>query len=291
MLLQKVIEHYTNSLYAENKSPETVFIYNYNLQLFLKQTGNLKLAEVTPLHARAFMAERIRGRSAHTGHQAFRVLRSFFNWCIREGFVEITPLHNIQAPKLESKVIETYSREDVQKLLALCPQKKFLGARNRAIISCLIDTGMRESELVGLSIKNVDFRGGAMKIKGKGNKERIVHINEKARQALWKYMLLRDLKAPQAQILFLSEEMRPLTRRGLLTIISKIGKEVGVKATVHKFRHSCAIEFLRSGGDLATLKQMLGHADIATTMRYLTALNSDDVITAHRKFSPGDKFL
>jgi len=292
LLLSKVIEFYTNSLYAENKSPETVFIYNHNLQLFIKRVGDLKLVDVDQFHVREYLAERLKGRSSHTGHQAFRVLRSFFNWSIREGFIATSPLHNIQAPKLESKVVQTYTREEVQRMIAECPQKKFLGSRNQAMISCLIDTGMRESELVGLTVDNVDFRGGAMKIRGKGNKERIVHINEKARQALWKYMLLRDLKATRAQtILFLSEEMRPITRRGLLSIIVKIGKDAGVKANVHKFRHSCAIEFLRSGGDLATLRQMLGHTTINTTMRYLSALNSDDVIIAHRKYSPGDKFL
>ncbi|MFA5078828.1 MAG: site-specific integrase, partial [Dehalococcoidia bacterium] len=77
----------------------------------------------------------------------------------------------------------------------------------------------------------------------------------------------------------------------VLVTITKIGKKVGVHAYVHKFRHTCAIEYLRSGGNLATLKEMLGHEHIETTMKYLTALNSDDVINAHRQFSPGDRFL
>jgi site-specific recombinase XerD len=291
MLLTKTIEHYTNGLYAENKSESTVRIYLLNLNQFKTHVGDLKIGDVTALHVRDFMASR-RTKSTYTQHQAFRVLRTFFRWCIAEGFIEKYPMANIKAPELEQKVIQTFTREEIQKMLAVCNVKKFIGARNRAIIALFLDTGMREAELVGLTLNDVDFRGGAIKLKGKGRKERIVHINDKARQSLWKYMLIRDVKCPKTELrLFLSEEMRPFTLDGLRTTITKIGKAAGVKAHCHKFRHSCAIIFLRSGGSLATLQHMLGHTNVTTTMRYLTALNSDDVINSHRAHSPGDQFL
>jgi site-specific recombinase XerD len=293
MLLSKTIEYYSNSLYAERKSPKTIEVYQDNLNLFQRHIGDIKLLDINVLHARDFLAHRSKTTAAATTHQSFRVMRAFFNWCIKEGFLEQTPLKNVQAPRLDHKVIQTYNRDDIQAMLRICPQKSFLGARNRAIISLLIDTGMRESELLGLDINNIDYRSGAIKIRGKGEKERIVHINDKARQALWHYMLLRDVKCQQKEtILFLSEELRPLTRTGILTIIRKIGHAAGIKkVNIHKFRHSAAIEFLRSGGNLATLQQMLGHTNVSTTMRYLTALNADDVVAAHRQFSPGDKML
>jgi integrase len=86
--------------------------------------------------------------------------------------------------------------------------------------------------------------------------------------------------------------MNPLTPDGLRTIIRKVGLAAGVaRAGVHKFRHTFAIEYLRASGDIVTLKYLMGHTNIATTMRYLTALNADDAGRAHAKFSPGDRFL
>ncbi|MCK9569845.1 tyrosine-type recombinase/integrase [Candidatus Pacearchaeota archaeon] len=300
LILSRTIEYYINALYAERKSEKTVFSYSYNLKRFLGHTGDLKIRDITVHHCRDYQAWRsvnnLSGRrkevSAYTLHQSYRVLNAFFNWCIKEGFVEKNPMANIKPPDLGKNIIQTYTREDIQSLLSACPAKDFRGARNRAIIAMLLDTGIREDELITLNMDKIDYKGGALEVIGKKKKKRIVHISDKCRQALWRYVLLRDAKAPvHERRLFLSEEMRPLTGKGLLTIISRLGGKVGVHAYIHKFRHTCAIEFLRAGGNLATLKEMLGHESLETTMKYLTALNSDDVIKAHQEFSPGDRFL
>lgn len=217
-----------------------------NLALFKKHLGDLKILDISAVQIRDFLGARAKTVEPATLHQAFRVLRSFFNWCRREGFIEKSPMENIKAPKLVKKVIPTYTREEIQAMLAVCPLKKFKGARDRAIISIFLDAGIREAELVGMKLNDVDFRGGAIKVFGKGDKERIVHISEKARQALWRYMILRDLKAGNNQRVFLSESGKSLTEDGLRTVIKKIGRAAGVQEVyIHKFRHTCAMAFLR----------------------------------------------
>ena len=297
MLLSKSIKFYIDSLYAERKSQRTIEIYTLNLSLFTKHTGDIKLQDLSAVHIRAFLAMRSENCEPATVHSAFRSIRTFCNWNVREGFLEKTPFVNIKAPKLDKKIIATYSKIEIQSLLLQCNDKSFLGSRNKALISILLDSGIRESEITNLDTKSIDFRSGIIRVKGKGRKERIVKISDKAIKALGRYMFLRedqiahvDRPDPKDKV-FLSEEGRALTRTGLLTIIRKLGKSAGVKAYIHKFRHTFAIEWLRSGGDIKTLQNILGHENINTTTRYLTALNEDDIINSHRQFSPGDKFL
>jgi site-specific recombinase XerD len=293
LLLNRVADYYLKSLGGERKSPRTIEAYLFNLDLFMKHAGRIKLSDVQAAHVRLFLADRAADHAGSTTHQAFRVLRTFFRWCVREGFLERTPMANIQAPVVEKKVIESYTRDDIHALLSACNQKQFTGARNIAMISLFLDTGLRAGELTHLSIDNIDFETGRLKVRGKGSKERVIPFGEKARKALWKYMILRDLKASLHETtLLLSEELRPMTRTGLLTTIRKIAAAAGVrKANLHKFRHTFAIEYLRNQGDLATLQYILGHTNINTTMRYLSSLGLDDAARMHSRASPGNAFL
>ena len=290
-----MIEHFVNGLHAEKKSQFTISNYEYNLGLFLKHCPVQKLQEIAPEHIRAFLAFRSQGSSPATLHQAFRVLRTFFRWCIRERLLDSYPMENIKAPKLEQKVIQTFSPAEIKKLLSSCPQKTFLGERNRSIILCLLDTGMRASELININLNDVDYRLGIIKVMGKGSKERLMRIGDKTRQVLWKYLLIRDTKAIAAQErLFLGEELKPLTRRGLTTIIHNLGLKAGIKnirCSPHTLRHTFAVNFLRAGGNIRDLQSLGGWADIQSLIRYTSSLTSDDALRAHEKFSPVDRML
>jgi integrase/recombinase XerC/integrase/recombinase XerD len=295
LLLSRTIEHFINGLYAENKSAHTIFNYRHNLSLLEKSLPKAKLLDIRAEELRTFLASRAQGRAAATTHQAFRVLRTFFKWCVREGLLESSPVKNIKAPKLEYKVVSTFTTMECNALLQICPQKTFLGERNRSIILCLLDTGMRAHELVNLRLNDVDFRLGIVKVMGKGGKERLMRLGEKARQTLWRYMLIRDVKAPPTrEYLFLSEEMKPLTRNGLTTIIAKLGKKAGiskVRCSPHTFRHTFAVQFLRAGGNIRDLQQLGGWSDLSSVVRYTSSLSIDDALRAHEKFSPADHLL
>jgi integrase/recombinase XerC/integrase/recombinase XerD len=154
---------------------------------------------------------------------------------------------------------------------------------------------MRASELININLNDVDYRLGIIKVMGKGNKERLMRIGDKTRQVLWKYLLIRDIKAQAGQErLFLSEEMRPLTRRGLTTIIYKLGQRAGLKnvrCSPHTFRHTFAVNFLRAGGNIRDLQNLGGWADIQSLIRYTSSLTSEDALRAHERFSPVDRML
>jgi site-specific recombinase XerD len=294
LLLNKTIEHFINGLHAENKSIETIRIYGHNLNLFQKHAGTMKLAEVSALQIRDFLGIRAQTTKPATVHSAFRTLRTFFNWCLNEGLLETQPMQNIKPPKLDQKIIPTFTGDDIKRLLNACKHKTFTGERNKAIILCLVDSGIRITELINLSLNDVDYRQGIIKVMGKGKKERLVRIGNNARQQLWRYMLLREIKGQNIERLFLSEEMRPMTKSGLGTIIKKIGKDAeidGKRCSPHTFRHSFAVAFLRAGGNVFDLKQLLGHSSIDMVERYSRSLSSDDALKAHQQFSPGDRLL
>ena len=255
----------------------------------------MKLLDITPNLVKSFLAAMQREKeqlSGYTVHQYFRVLRTFFKWCVSEGFLPANVMENIKPPRLPQKVIATFSVEEIQAMLSFCPPKTFLGARNRAMILALMDTGMRASELIGLKIDDVDFKTGIVRVTGKGNKERFARMGNTARKELWRYMLLRDIKAsPNTAKVWLSEEMRPLASNGLGQTIRKLGRKAhirGTRCSPHTFRHTFAVTFLRNGGDIFNLQTLLGHSSLEMVKVYSRTLNDDDAIRAHEKFSPGD---
>ena len=127
---------------------------------------------------------------------------------------------------------------------------------------------------------------------GKGHKERLLRLGSTARKELWRYLLIRDVKLPAGERhIFLSEEMRPLTRNGLGQMIARRGKEAGianVRCSPHTFRHTMATSFLRNGGDISSLQTILGHSSLEMVRNYSRTLNSEDAMRAHERASPAD---
>ncbi len=284
MLLSSTIEHYINGLYAENKSPNTIDVYHRRLKMFSDYIGDRNLSQIQPLHLREYLGHRSQGKAPATVHQSYRVLRTFFKWCLAEGIMEHYPLQNIKPPKLDYKIIETFTAEDIKKMMDACSPQRFTGVRNKAIILVLLDSGIRSAEMINLSVNDIDYRLGIIKVKGKGGKERLVRIGSNARQQLWRYMLLRDSRNQRGEErLFLSEEMKPFTKNGLDTIINKIGRVAGIegkRCSPHTFRHTFSVSFLRAGGNVFDLQQLLGHTSLEMVKRYSLSLSTDDALKA-----------
>jgi integrase/recombinase XerD len=138
----------------------------------------------------------------------------------------------------------------------------------------------------------VDLETGRCKVLGKGSKERFVHLGRLARQALWLYVhheRVEPLRYRDKHV-FLTRQGRPFDRYSLRHLIKRLGNRADVSVTTHLFRHTCAVERLRNGMDLESLRHLLGHAKIQTTQKYLTALNEEDVAKKARRTSPGDNW-
>lgn len=215
-------------------------------------------------------------------------LFSFFIWLVKEGYVEASPMENLPPPVVRQDSVQPFTEDQVQALLAAARRSKY-PERDEAILLFLLDTGVRASELCGLKMSDVDILGKKANVLGKGNKHRPVFFSHPTARALNAY-LRRSTREPDDP-LFMSEKKCPLTRSGLLQLVERLGWQAGIEATrcsPHTFRHTAAIWFLRNGGNVFSLQQMLGHEDLGMTRRYL-AIAEADIQGQHIQFSPVER--
>ncbi len=205
------------------------------------------------------------------------VLKGFSRFLMREGLVAHDPLDNFRAPKMEQRVVEAFTPEQIKRLLKAADGHSH-PERNRAIIYFLLATGVRSSELCSLKLADLDLRERRAKVHGKGNKWRMVNFDATTTKMLVKYKALRgEGGAPE---FFLARWGDPLNRGSLGQLIKRLGEISGVgeevRCSPHSFRHSYAIASLRANpGALLHLQQQLGHSDLAMTRRYATLSNAE----------------
>jgi len=179
----------------------------------------------------------------------------------------------VETPRIQQKLPDILSVDEVERLLLQPDGATPLGQRDRAMLELLYATGLRVSELVHLRLLDVNLEAGFVKTLGKGSKERMVPFGEKARQAVKTYLLdgrSALLKEGHPPYLFLNFRGKPLTRQGFWKIIKNHGIMAGIKKNIkpHGLRHSFASHLLEAGADLRSVQLMLGHADITTTQIY-----------------------
>lgn len=298
---------------TEGKSTRTVEYYRENLRRFLwyaEQRGWPDDARlITEWEIRDFLAyvsnatnrwgltgngsETSRAKASYsTVYHYFVVLSTFFNWAVREGFLHESPLSTVKVARPKPKLIQPYTREEIQAMLRVCDwdyqhNARFLGSRNRAIVLVLLDTGVRLSELVQMRLSQINTDRGWIKVRGKGGKERVVRMGKLTQKAVWTYLTWRNSDADE---LWLSEERAPISAHGVQCLIERLKERAGVRGdgSVHRFRHTFALNFLRGGGNPRELQYLLGHTSIDMSMRYLAALSAEDALRAHEKASPVD---
>jgi site-specific recombinase XerD len=212
---------------------------------------------------------------SHTLHGHVRVIRALLHWAAREDLLEEKVAKRIALPRKEEKVLGILQPAHLDKLFAVCEKAETpeYVARDRAILSLLLDTGLRASELCGLTLERVVFTGeGAhLVLHGKGRKQRIVGLGKKARLALHRYVY-RHRPATEDSRVFVSKRGTPLTTEGLDRLLYRLRDRAGiegVRCSAHTFRHTYAVRFLEAGGDIYTLKTLMGHSTVVVTEGYL----------------------
>ena len=196
------------------------------------------------------------------------------------------PVSKVKAPRLEKKILEPANAEIVSKLMSACPTG-YLGARDKATILFLCDTGCRASEFTGLNVTDYHVSSGAVVIRnGKGGKGRTVFVGRKTRRAPRKYLRQRPSDADRALLVTVGGDR--LTYSGLRQIVRRRANKAGVTPPVlHSFRHLFAVQCLRNGMNLRRLQELMGHSDLQMLIRY-TKLVTDDLRAAHLQASPMD---
>jgi integrase/recombinase XerD len=165
--------------------------------------------------------------------------------------------------------------------------------RDRAIILVLFDTGLRASELCAITIGDVNIDRSNIKVVGKGSKERVVFFGRRTAKALWRYLVLQLASSKPDDTLFSvgnPDDFRSMSRCVLRTLLKRIGERAGVPNVYpHRFRHTFAINYLRNGGDLFTLQELLGHSNLEMVRRY-ARIAQIDCANAHQQASPVDNW-
>jgi integrase/recombinase XerD len=214
------------------------------------------------------------GASARSQSRILSGIRSFFRFLFLTEQITKDPSELIESPKIGRKLPEVLSTLEIDKIQAVIDLSRPEGHRNKAIIETLYSCGLRVSELINLRLSNLYFNEGFIRIMGKGSKERLVPIGEKAIREINIYLEQRRLQPninPQAQnILFLNRRGKKLTRVMIFTIVKTLAEKAGIHKPIspHTFRHSFASHLVDGGADLRAVQEMLGHESIITTEIY-----------------------
>lgn len=210
-------------------------------------------------------------------------LKVFFRFLYREKIIERDISQSMESPKLWQLIPEVLTLEEVERLLNAPSTQTYLGARDRAILEVLYASGLRVSELCGLTLYCVG--DDALRVLGKGGKERVVPVGKKALNALDHYLCFRDQFSSER--LFLSQKGKPLDRVAIWRMVKHYAKQGGIQKPIspHTLRHSFATHLLENGADLRVIQEMLGHASIATTDRY-THVTASRLHSSFSQFHP-----
>jgi integrase/recombinase XerD len=241
---------------------------------WLVQQGIFRLADVTePMVLQHLGALQIRGLSRASQARHLAAVRGLHRFANAEGMAPLDPCEGVGATRGSRPLPNFLGVTDVDRLLAQPDARTAAGARDRAMLELLYASGLRVSELVALPLSAIDAQLGIVRVRGKGGKERIVPVGERARDALAAYLdgprhkLLRARRSPD---LFVTPRGGRMTRQGFWKLIGRYARAAGLRQRVypHTLRHSFATHLLERGADLRAVQAMLGHADIATTQIY-----------------------
>ncbi len=287
--MQRYVDKFIRYLEIEREvSPHTSLNYRVDFKRFAQFLGKKRLEDVDYLFIRLFLADlRHKNLSRASIARILSSLRSFFKFLARERLVKANPLSGIATPKKEKKLPVFMQEAEVSKLIE-APADDILGLRDKAILETLYSTGMRVSELVNIDIDKCDFVGGVIKVFGKGKKERLVPIGDKASCAIDNYMKAsRLIRLREKRAIFLNKNGKRITDRSVRRVIDRYVKKVSLQNDIspHTLRHSFATHLLNRGADLRSVQELLGHASLSTTQIY-THVSTKRMKEAYQKAHP-----
>ena len=223
----------------------------------------------------AYLADQFRAKAKATSvSRRLSALRRFYALQLLQGTLVADPTLRVRSPKLPRRLPKNLSEADVEALLAVPDTATTLGLRDRAMLETLYATGLRVSELVGLTLAQVSLDMGVVRVVGKGSKERLVPLGEEAIRWLKRYLASTraDLVGSgKSSALFVTARRGPLTRQAFWALVKRLGARAGIPAerlSPHVLRHAFATHLLTHGADLRVVQLVLGHADITTTTIY-----------------------
>lgn len=287
-----IVDFIQYCLFEKGLTDQTVSSYQNDLDVYLSflQDKNVFLVkDITSDHIKEFL--KIRGDSESTSTVAHNltVIKNFHKYLIKENIVKEDVSLFISRPKLQKRLPRALTVEEVDLLLDITLNTPF-DYRNKAMLELMYGAGLRVSELVSLTLNQIDLENGLIRIMGKGRKEREIPIGEYGVYYLKLYlehrgMLIKNHR--QEAALFLNNHGKQITRQGFFKILKQLLLDKGLNPDVspHTLRHSFATHLLSHGADLRSIQEMLGHSDISTTKIY-THVSDEKVEADYKKYHP-----
>jgi integrase/recombinase XerC len=297
-MLAEHIERFITWLADEKGySPHTIVNYQRDLLEFAADAGEeIDVRKIDTNIIRNYVyCLNIKIKSSSVARK-LSALRTFFKFLEQESLIELNPMGSIPMPKQEQHLPVFLSVDEVFALLESPGAEETFGCRDRAMLELLYSTGMRVSELVACNMANLDFDTEMVRVRGKGNRERLIPIGGPAIKALSEYFIQRDVqiknriqqgKKFDGEALFLNSRGSRLTTRSVERLIAAYGQKAGIDkpVTPHVLRHSFATHLIEMGADMRSVQELLGHASLSTTQKY-THLDMAHLMKVYDKAHP-----
>ena len=293
---QSLLKDFKNFLkFERNLSENSTQSYIQDLQKLIKFLSdnniNKKISEINSNVIREFVYQQSKLIKPSSQSRLISSLKNFFDYLIIEKIIFINPINSIQYPKIATKIPETLSTLEIDKLIDYLKKSKKNSLRNCTILEVLYSCGLRVSELTNLNISDIFFDDFLIKILGKGRKERFVPMSKIVKDMIKDYLNSERFntitKKGFEDILFLNNRGEKLTRVMIYTILNIAKKGTGIKKKVspHILRHSFATHLIENGADISSIQHMLGHTNITTTERYLH-VSKKHLVDTIKRFHP-----
>jgi integrase/recombinase XerD len=293
--MREFIDEFMNYLSVERGlAKNTLLAYRRDLDKYidhLSQKGIKTTAQVKREHVSNFMFDlKKHDMSPTTVCRNLAAVKMFHRFLVRENLAKEDPTTLVDTPKLWMRIPAVLTLGEVESMISAASGKKVQQVRDQAILEIFYGSGLRVSELSDLKTSSIDYDVGFVRAVGKGSKERIIPLGQKAREALQKYLLRarpKLLKGQTNDILFLSRLGKKISRQSLWAVIKFYARKANIKKTIkpHTLRHTFATHLLEHGADLRSVQEMLGHADISTTQIY-THVDKERLKSVHKQFHP-----
>ena len=282
--MKRLIDQFSSYLkYERRASPHTHKNYLVDITQFftfletrfpgISNDGEKEIGQVDVAIVREFMGGMFETKAPSSMARKLASLRTFFQYCIRQGYVAANPAKEVATPRIPKRIPRFLTVDEVFALLRQPADDGALGRRDRAILELLYASGLRVGELVGLNTADTDLDARTVRVLGKGRKERIVPMGEKAVGAIAGYLVHRTSLLPEGAeelALFVNRRGGRLTARSIERLLAKYIRRSGLQKTVtpHVLRHTFATHLLGAGADMRGIQELLGHASLSTTQKY-----------------------